>query len=129
MKTMAKILFIDDDVQTLELMAREANILGHEAILCPSSGEAIHHVYLTRPDLVLVDINMQDLSGFDIVQQIRNSEYVAGTPVLILSAGEPDIEGKKAMEVGANGFLAKPLTILDLEGAIKKFSNHNHKQV
>ncbi|OJX45983.1 MAG: hypothetical protein BGO78_03605 [Chloroflexi bacterium 44-23] len=124
---MAKILFIDDDVQTLELMARSAKILGHEAILCPSSDEAIQHVYLTQPDLVLVDINMQDLSGFEIVQQIRNSEIVGATPVLVLSAGEPDIEGVKAIEAGANGFLAKPLTIQNLENAIRKFSNHNHK--
>lgn len=127
MKTMARILFIDDDVQTLELMEREANILGHKAFLCPNSGDAIQKVFSIQPDLVLIDINMQDLSGFDIVQQIRNSENVARTPVLILSAGDEEIEGKKAMEAGANGFLAKPLTILDLESAVKKYSRNNHK--
>lgn len=126
---MARILFIDDDVQTLQLMEREANILGHEAFLCPNSGDAIQKVFSTQPDLVLIDINMQDLSGFDIVQQIRNSENVARTPVLILSAGEEEIEGKKAIEAGANGFLAKPLTILDLESAVKKYSNNHHKSL
>lgn len=124
---MAKILFIDDDVQTLELMEREALILGHQAILCPTSSDALRYVHASKPDLVLIDINMQEINGFDIVLQIRKSRRVAATPVLLLSAAEPEIEGKKALQVGANGFLSKPLTIIELEKAVKTYGNHNHK--
>ena len=123
---MAKILFIDDDTQTLALMEREAEILGHVAFLCPMASEAVMLTLRHQPDLVLVDVNMQEINGYEVVRQLRASNYEEPLPIIILSAGEPEIEGVKAMAAGANGFLQKPLTIINLDDAIKQNTNHKN---
>jgi len=120
--TMAKILFIDDDTNTLSLMEQIALILGHQAILCPAAKDAMRMALETLPDLIMLDINMQELNGFDVVKHLRNNEITLKTPIIILSASEPDFETEKAIAVGADGFIPKPLTIRDLETVIAKFN-------
>jgi DNA-binding response OmpR family regulator len=124
---MAKILFIDDDLQTLALMDKQARILGHQPILCPNSADAVQFAVICSPDLVLIDINMQEFSGYDIVKQIRAYRQISGIPILVISAGEPEIEGIKSIEVGANGFISKPLTIKRLDEAVKTYTNHTQE--
>lgn len=120
--TMAKILFIDDDTHTLSLMEQIALILGHQAILCPAAKDAMRMALETLPDLIMLDINMQELNGFDVVKHLRNDEITMKTPIIILSASEPDFETEMAIAVGADGFIPKPLTIRDLETVIAKFN-------
>lgn len=121
---MTKILFIDDDMHTLALMEKEAEILGYQPIVCPNSSDAIQYAVIFNPDLILIDINMQEFNGFEIVKQIRNYEQISHIPVLILSAGDQEIEGGKSLDAGANGFLSKPLTLSALESAVKLYVNH-----
>jgi CheY-like chemotaxis protein len=120
--TMAKILFIDDDTHTLSLMEQIALILGHKAVLCPAAKDAMRIALENLPDLIMLDINMQELNGFDVVKSLRNDDITKKTPIIILSASEPDFETEKAIAVGADGFLPKPLTIRDLETVVAKFN-------
>jgi len=120
--TMVKILFVDDDTHTLSLMEQIALILGHQAILCPAAKDAMRMAIETLPDLIMLDINMHELNGFDVVKHLRNNEITMKTPIIILSASEPDFETEKAIAVGADGFLPKPLTIRDLETVVTKFN-------
>lgn len=119
---MAKILFIDDDTNTLSLMEQIALILGHQAILCPSPKDAKRMVIEKKPDLLMIDINMQELNGFDVVKHMRNDNTISNIPIIILSASEPDFETEKAIGVGADGFIPKPLTIRDLETVLSRFN-------
>lgn len=121
---MAKILFVDDDTQTLELMEREAEILGHVALLCPMASEALQYALNHNPDIIMIDINMQEINGFDVVRQLRKSKITEKLPIIIISAGDPDTDGIKALEAGANGFLQKPLSIMNMDDAIKQNTNH-----
>ena len=115
---MAKILFVDDDTQTLALMEREAEILGHVALLCPTACEAVKLTQRYQPDLVLVD---------EVVRQLRAFNFAEPLPIIIISAGEPEIEGVKALAAGADGFLQKPLSIINLDDAVKQ--NTNNKSI
>jgi len=121
-RKMAQILFIDDDTHTLSLMEQIALILGHNAILCPAARNAYNMAVENEPDLIMIDINMQEMNGFDVVKKLRQHKKTSQTPVIILSASEPDFESSKAIEVGANGFLPKPLTIKNLESTIAQFN-------
>lgn len=121
-KKMAKILFVDDDTHTLSLMEQIALILGHNAILCPAAKNAMNMAIENEPDLIMIDINMQELNGFDVVRDLRKHETTSEIPIMILSASEPDFESNKAISVGANGFIPKPLTIHGLETVIEKFN-------
>jgi putative two-component system response regulator len=122
-----KILFIDDDTMTLELMKKEAEILGYTPILCPDSSDVIRYIMNSDPDLIVVDINMQSLNGYEVVSQIRNYDQAYSIPVLMLSAGDPNIEGRKALEEGANGFLVKPLTLSGMQSAVNGYINNQQR--
>jgi DNA-binding response OmpR family regulator len=122
---MSKILFIDDDQATLELMKKATEILDHQPFTCSDPVDVIHHVLHSDPDLILIDINMQDVSGFQVVRQIRSHSLTATTPVLIVSAGDPNVEGIKALESGANGFISKPLSISRLDSAVKQYARQD----
>ena len=119
---MAKILFIDDDTHTLSLMEQIARILGHQPILCPAAKDGMRMAIESQPDLIMIDINMQEMNGFDVVADMRNNDLTMNSIIIILSASEPDFETHKAISAGANGFLPKPLTIRDLETVIAKFN-------
>ncbi len=119
---MAKILFIDDDTHTLSLMEQIAFILGHEPVLCPAAKDGVRMAIESLPDLIMIDINMQEMSGFDVVNEMRNNDVTKNATIIILSASEPDFENNKAILAGADGFLPKPLTIRDLETVIAKFN-------
>lgn len=121
-RKMAQILFIDDDTHTLSLMEQIALILGYKAILCPAAKNAFNMAVENDPDLIMIDINMQEMNGFDVVKKLRKHKKTSQTPVIILSASEPDFESSKAIAVGANGFLPKPLTIKNLESTIAQFN-------
>ena len=118
---MAKILFIDDDTHTLSLMEQIALIVGHQPILCPAARDAMRMAIESLPDLIMIDINMQEMNGFEVVRGLRNNDVTKNSILIMLSASEPDFETNKAISVGANGFLPKPLTIRDLETVIAKF--------
>ena len=119
---MAKILFVDDDTNTLTLMKQIALILGHEALLCPAAKDAQRMAIEFRPDLLMIDINMQEVNGFDVVKHMRKDQKTTRTPIIFLSASEPDFETEKAIAVGADGFIPKPLTIRDLETVLSRFN-------
>jgi CheY-like chemotaxis protein len=103
-------------------MEQIALILGHHAILCPAAKDAMRIAMETLPDIIMLDINMQELNGFDVVKSLRNDEITMKIPIIILSASEPDFETDKAIAFGADGFLPKPLTIRDLETVVAKFN-------
>jgi DNA-binding response OmpR family regulator len=122
---MAKILFIDDDTNTLELMEKISQILGHQAITCPQADLAVQYALQVNPDLIMVDINMQEFNGFDVVRQLRQNVTQSETPILILSASDPDEDTNQALKAGASGYLPKPLTIDGLNQVLEKY-NHIH---
>ncbi len=119
---MAKILFIDDDTHTLSLMEQIALIVGHQPILCPAARDGMRMAIESLPDLIMIDINMQEMNGFEVVRDLRNNDVTMNSILIMLSASEPDFETNKAISAGANGFLPKPLTIRDLETVIAKFN-------
>ncbi|MAT42577.1 MAG: hypothetical protein CL609_09565 [Anaerolineaceae bacterium] len=122
---MAKILFIDDDTNTLELMGKISQILGHQAITCPQADLAVQYALQDHPDLIMVDINMQEFNGFDVVRQLRQYITQSETPILILSASDPNEDTNQALAAGASGYLPKPLTIDGLNQVLEKY-NHIH---
>lgn len=122
---MKKILFVDDDTQTLTLMEKVAEILGHKGYTCPTASDALQYAAALCPDLILIDVNMQEMNGFDVVHQIRSFHGTSKMPVLILSASVPEMEEKHALEVGANGYIEKPLTLKNLSQAVQNYALNN----
>ena len=73
-----------------------------------------------RPDLMVLDINMPEVSGIDLLEFLRMRPDFKRIPVVMLSSETTDIQVDEAMKLGADAFVFKPVTIEELEGAIQR---------
>ncbi|MEE8569175.1 MAG: response regulator [Anaerolineales bacterium] len=73
-----------------------------------------------RPDVMLLDINMPEVSGIDLLEFLRQQNNLKDLPVVMLSSETTDVQVDEAMAIGANGFIFKPVTIDELEEALNK---------
>ena len=118
---MTRILFIDDDILTLDLMGKVAEILGHEALLSSNASSALEMAVNEKPNLILVDLSLPDGDGIDLIQTLRSLPATAVTPVFLLSAGIASKTAEAARLAGAVGCLEKPISMDVLNRVIKKF--------
>ena len=118
---MTRILFIDDDILTLDLMGKVAELLGHEALLSPNASSALEMAVNEKPNLILVDLSLPDRDGIDVIQTLRSLPATAKTPVFLLSAGIASKTAEAARLAGAEGCLEKPISLDVLNRVIKKF--------
>lgn len=108
------ILIADDEpniVLSLEFLLEEA---GYQVRVARDGQEAIDAVAAAVPDLVLLDVMLPKLSGFDVCQRIRANPAWRGIRVVMLSAKGREVEVHKGMALGADAYVTKPFAIKDL---------------
>jgi DNA-binding response OmpR family regulator len=74
----------------------------------------------SRPDVLLLDINMPGVTGIDMLEFIRRRQDLRDLPVIMLSSETTDLQVDEALELGANAYIFKPVTIDELEAALHK---------
>ncbi|HEY9152459.1 MAG TPA: response regulator [Anaerolineales bacterium] len=78
-----------------------------------------------RPDLMILDINMPEVSGLDMLEFVRRRKEWNDLPIIMLSTEAADVTVDKALELGADGYVSKPVTIEELEKVMNKaFQKH-----
>lgn len=115
---MVKILFVDDDHMTLDLMKQVAEICGYTASVCSSGIKALDLVAVEKPDLIMLDLNLQDIHGSQFIEALKKKKKTASIPVIVLTAEKIFDNEKDEKLSGANGYIQKPLRISDLPGAV-----------
>ncbi|MCK5706359.1 MAG: response regulator [Candidatus Aureabacteria bacterium] len=116
-----KILIVDDEeyiVKMLELKLKED---GFECFSCTTTKEGIKAAKTFMPDLILMDIMMPNVNGLEATEILKSSEETKHIPILILSAKSMEEDQEKARELGADGFLSKPILPQKLLVKIRKF--------
>jgi two-component system response regulator HydG len=117
-KDKERILIVDDSVETLELLHRNLSSAGYKVFTVSSVMDAINFLEINQIDLVVSDIKMPKVSGFDLIRYVR--ENLKNTEVMIIT-GYASVEGAvKAVKAGAEEYLAKPFTDEELFNAVKK---------
>jgi len=110
----ARILVVDDEPDNLELLGI---ILAHEGFItdtAESGAEALASVKTQRPDLILLDVMMPGMDGFEVVTMLKGDPTTCGIPVIMVTALDTRLARKLAEGVGADGFITKPLDRVDL---------------
>ena len=113
-----RVLVIDDEPGVIRFVKISLNLAGFEVITTTSGDEALPLVKSKKPDIVLLDVLMTPLTGFDILAELRTFSQL---PVIVFTARN-DI-GKMAMKEGANGFIAKPFKPDELIRKIREIMN------
>ncbi|MFN3973015.1 MAG: response regulator transcription factor [Gemmobacter sp.] len=98
------------------LMTRE----GYEHDRISNGGEAMERIRDTHPDLVLLDVMLPEVSGYEICQGVRLDPSLADVKILMMTARGSAIERKKGMALGANGFITKPFELKELREEVRR---------
>jgi class 3 adenylate cyclase len=115
----AKILVVDDTEKNVKLLADLLTFKGYAVATAAGGREALARVSAERPDLVLLDVMMPDLNGYDVCRKIREDPATAIIPVVMVTALDPSQERLKGLEAGADDFLTKPINQAELLARVR----------
>lgn len=116
---MAKVLVVDDEpniVLSLEFLMQQA---GFEVVTAEDGEQALARVNDAQPDLLLLDISLPGISGFDVLERLRHEAATAQLPIIMLTAHGRDVEREKGMALGADDYITKPFSTQSLVGKVK----------
>jgi len=103
-----KLLVVDDEPATVDMLTMFLEISGHTVAGALSGSDGLLLLEVEKPDLMIVDLMMPDMEGFEVCKRVRASEQYADTPILILSARTDTESIEKALDSGANAYMTKP---------------------
>ena len=117
--TSAKILVVDDVALNVKLLADLLVAKGYRTCSATSGAEALRVLAAERPDLVLLDVMMPGMSGYDVCREIRADPAHAMLPVVLVTALDPAEERAKGLDAGADDFLSKPVSQAELLARVR----------
>lgn len=104
---MALILIVDDDEMNRELTQTIMKRAGYEVITAVNGTRALAAIATQPPDMMLLDVRMADMTGYEVCAQVKGNPATQHIPVIILTAHENEVERRNAMDAGADDFLSK----------------------
>ena len=113
------VMIIEDEADAAELFSEMMRINGFRVIKMFSSAPAIPIISQEKPDVILLDVMMPDISGLEVLRYIRREPDLSAIPVIILSAKSMPSDIKTGIEAGASLYLTKPVGFQDLKNAVE----------
>lgn len=114
------VLIIEDEEDAAELFAEMMRVSGFRVLKTSKSAPALSMIADNKPDVVLLDIMMPEVSGLDILRQMRRDPNLANIPVIVVTAKTMPTDIKNGMEAGASTYLTKPVGYYDLKEAVER---------
>lgn len=113
---MKRILVIDDERQIIRMLRASLQSSGYEVITASNGLEGLERFESSRPDLIITDLAMPEMSGLELTQAVRRLDQ---TPIIVLSVRDTDAMKVKALDEGADDYLTKPFSIPELLARIR----------
>ncbi len=118
---MNKILVVEDHPDMLELLVTELGLMGYQAIPARNGKEGIEKALEEKPDLILMDIMMPGIDGWEATRALRAKPESHDIPILAETALFRESDLRSCVEAGCNDYLVKPFTYQELEEKVKEF--------
>jgi adenylate cyclase len=119
MSELARILVVDDTPHNVKLLADLLSAKGYAVSTAASGREALAKVDAEHPDLILLDVVMPEMSGYEVCRKLRDNPATAVLPVVLVTALDPGEERIKGLESGADDFLTKPIQQAELLARVR----------
>ena len=114
------VIIIEDEPEAAEMFAEMMRVNGFPVIKMFSSAPSIPIIIQEKPDLILLDIMLPDISGLEVLRDMRRAAALDSLPVIVVSAKSIPSDIKTGLEAGASVYLTKPVGFLELKQALKK---------
>ncbi len=115
-----RIQIIDDEWAVALALVARMNACGFEAHASPDGATGIEDARTFGPDVILLDLRMPDIDGFEVLRRLQCDVKLSGIPVIVLSANVQDSARQRALASGAAGFFSKPYQAAELVDAIRR---------
>lgn len=115
------ILYVEDNVDNRTLVRRVLVAEDYELIEAVNAMDALKVLESTKPDLILMDINMPDMDGYTLTSRIKTTPGFERVPILALTANVMRGDKEKTLEAGCDGYIQKPLDIDQLIHEVERF--------
>ncbi|MBI5244278.1 MAG: response regulator [Elusimicrobia bacterium] len=117
---MARVLVVDDDVGIVEFISQCLRSQQHEVFIAFNGKRGCDLAGETKPDIIILDLMMPDMHGFEVCQRIREDGRLKGVKIIISSGKSFGVDKKAAMRLGADAYLTKPYSLEALLEAVKE---------
>ncbi|KJJ83724.1 Signal transduction response regulator, receiver region domain protein [Candidatus Omnitrophus magneticus] len=114
-----KILIADDEKDLLDILKERLGFKGYDVDIASDGKEAMTYVASNNYDLVIVDHNMPEFTGIEVIRYIKGKNLSAK---IVMLTGYPSMKDFFAKSIGADEYLSKPMKILEVEELIKKYA-------
>lgn len=115
---MAKILIAEDEHDIRELIGIALSFAGHQVIKAIDGQEAVELAPQVMPDLIMMDVRMPRMTGYEACLALKKIEAVQDIPVVFLSARGQEVEVETGMDVGAHEYIVKPFAVDQLAARV-----------
>ena len=114
-----KILIVDDDLDTLRLVGLMLQRQGYQISAATNGQQGLDKAFDEHPDLILLDVMMPDMDGYEVTRRLRQNPFTVNTPILMFTAKSQLNDKVVGFEVGANDYLTKPTHPSELQARVK----------
>jgi two-component system cell cycle response regulator DivK len=123
-----KILYVEDNADNMTLVKRALEARGYEFLWAQNGLLGVEMAEALQPDVILLDINLPDIDGYEVARRLRNSgkNYLVYVPIIAVTANALRGDAEKALASGCDVYMAKPINIRELWARVEGFlSNAN----
>ena len=125
MSELRRVMYVEDDADIRMILEFSlANVGGYEVLGCPGGRAALAQAAAFRPDLVLLDVMMPDMSGPETLAALRELPEMKGVPVVFITAKAMPEEVERLLDYGATGVIVKPFDPMTLAQDIRPYWEH-----
>jgi two-component system, OmpR family, KDP operon response regulator KdpE len=120
-----RIMVADDELSIRKYIKANLKARNYDVAVASNGSEALHKIANERIDLIILDINMPDVNGFEVCRSVRDTSNI---PIIMLSARDEEKDKERCFEMGADDYLTKPCSLNELLGRIRAVLRRSKKQ-
>jgi two-component system cell cycle response regulator DivK len=124
-----KILIVEDNEDNRELAVKVLRNKGFETVTAVDGEEAIEKAVSEKPDLILLDISLPKLDGYEVAKRLKNMEEFKETPIVAFTAHAMKGDREKVIAAGFEGYISKPINIREFPDQVKLYIRGKRESV
>lgn len=116
-----KILIVEDNASLLDILVQFVKRAGYQALVADTGAAALGWVSATRPDLILIDLGLPDMTGESVIESLKADPRTRHIPIIVQTAFESDERTDRALEIGADEVLVKPINLKIITDVLRRY--------